>query len=295
MRTTITLLLISLSITAWSQDTALINNIFDKIEVQGIDTKQNLLYGYYFVDKSKAVLEKLQPVLAKQSYKFVSLEKMDDGQYMLQVEKIEHHTRQSIFQREQELNQLAIAYHVGSFDGFDVGNIDPSKLLVSNDGFLKFMRSKKGDELFALAVRLYDLEVNDRATQVFKACIQQHIKADTAAFKLGNILINDNKIQEGIAYLKQAVSINAKYVAAYFNLGATCYDAQQFQSSLDYYKRADILQPNNDQIFYGIAAAQYALKQFEASLLNCKKALKINPGNSNTQQLLTMLQQKGIR
>jgi len=295
MRSTLTLLLLFFCYTAQAQDTALINNIFDKIEAQGVDINQNLLYGYFFFDKSKQSLEKLQLALVKRSYKFVSIKKLDEGQYMLQVEKIEKHTRQSIFQREQQLAQLATAYHIASFDGFDVGNTDPAKPLISNEGFSRFMQTKKGNELFALGTRLYNLQINDRAKEVFKACIQQHIKADTAAFKLGNILISDNKAWEGIDYLKQAVSINAKYIAAYFNLGATYYDAQQFQSSLQYYQAADKLQPGNDQIVYGMAAAQYALKQFEASLLNCRKALQLNPGNPNAQQLLTMLQQKGIR
>ena len=38
------------------KDIELINSIFDKIDIQGVDTKQNLLYGYFFFDKDGNLL-----------------------------------------------------------------------------------------------------------------------------------------------------------------------------------------------------------------------------------------------
>ena len=37
-----------------------INSIFDKMELQGVDTKKPLLFGYFFYDKSKSKLENLK-------------------------------------------------------------------------------------------------------------------------------------------------------------------------------------------------------------------------------------------
>lgn len=270
----------------------LINSIFDKIELQGVDTKQNLLYGYFFFDKDKSKLEKLKNELIKQSYKFVVLDKKDNGEFMLHVEKVEKHTRQSLYDREQNLRQLATDYIVSSFDGFDVGNADPTKPLVSNDIFSKFMASKKGNDLFDLGIRLYDLEINDKAEIVFRECIKQNIKTDTASYKLGNTLIGQNKVEEGIKQLEQATKLNPNYLSAFFNLGATCYENLQFQKSIQYYQQADKIKPYDDRIIYGIAAAQYGLKQFDKSLENCKKALQLNKDNDNAKQLLQMLKGK---
>jgi tetratricopeptide (TPR) repeat protein len=274
------------------KDIELINSIFDKVEVQGVDTKQNLLYGYFFLDKDKTKLEKLRSRLTTQSYQFVATEKKDNGEFMLQVEKIEQHSRQSLCEREQDLRELAIKYNVTSFDGFDIGNADPTKPLVSNDEFIKFMATKKGNELFDLGIKLYDFEINDKAEIVFKECIKQSIKLDTASYKLGNILLAIGKVDEGVTSLERATKFNPTYLNAHFNLGATCYENRKFEKSIHYYQEADKLKPNDDRIIYGIAASQYAIKQYNKSLENCRKALEINNENENAKTLMGMLKGK---
>ena len=275
-----------------SNDIEQINSIFDKIEIQGVDTKQNLLYGYFFFDKDKTKLENLKMDLVKQSYNFVELAKRDKGQLMLHVEKLESLTRQTLYNKEQALRQLASKYKVESYDGFDVGNSDPTKPLVSNENFSRFMNTKKGNDLFDLGIQLYKLEINDKAEIVFEECIKQKMKVDTASFKLGNTLIALNKINEGIKQLEQATKYNPKYIGAFFNLGATCYDNMKFQKSIEYYQQADKLKPNDDNIIYGIAASQFAIQQYDKSLENCKKALQLNNQNDNAKQLLGMLKGK---
>ncbi|WP_153800819.1 ribonuclease E inhibitor RraB [Foetidibacter luteolus] len=269
-----------------------INSIFDRIEVQGVDTKQNLLYGYFFFDKDKSKLEKLKTDLVAQSYRFVELGKKENVEYMLHVEKIEKHTRQSLQKREEDLRVLAGKHNISSFNGFDVGNADPTKPLVSNEGFARFMATKNGNDLFDLGIKLYDLEINDKAELVFRECLKQSVKPDTSAYKLGNTLINENRVQEGINHLVQATNYNPNYLSAFFNLGATCYDNGQFQKSIDYYHQADKLKPNDDRIIYGMAASQYAIQQYDKSLANCKKALQLNKDNDNAKQLLQMLNGK---
>lgn len=269
-----------------------INSIFDRIEVQGVDAKQNLLYGYFFFDKDKSKLEKLKNDLVTQSYKFVELDRNDKGEFMLYVEKVETHTRQSLEKREQNLRTLAAKYNVSSFDGFDVGNADPTKPLTSNEDFSKFMATKKGNDLFDLGIRLYDFELNEKAELVFRECLKQNVKTDTSAYKLGNTLINENKVEQGIGYLVQATKYNPDYLSAFFNLGATCYDNRQFQKSIEYYQQADKLKPNDDRIVYGIAASQYAIQEYDKSLGNCKRALQLNKDNDNAKQLLQMLNSK---
>ena len=279
-------------VTANARDMELINSIFDKVEAQGVDTKGNLLYGYFFFDKDRSKLEDLKGELVKQSYKFVELEKRDNGEFVLHVEKTEQHTRQTLQDREQKLRKLAVSYGISSFDGFDVGNADPTKPLVSNDSFLKFMNAKKGNELFDLGIKLYELEINDKAGIVFKECVKQNIKPDTSAYKLGNVLIGQNEIEAGIKQLEQATKFNPNYMSAFFNLGAICYASMQFQRSIQFYQQADKLKPNDDRIVYGIAASQYAIKQFDKSFENCKRALQLNKENENAKQLLQMLEGK---
>lgn len=269
-----------------------INSIFDRMEAQGVDIQQPLLYGYFFFDNDKAKLEQLKAELVKQGYKIVGIDKKENGEFMLHVEKVEIHTRQSLNEKEKTLRVLAKRYKVTSYDGFDVGNADPTKPIVTDESFKKLINSKKDNALFDLGIKLYNLEIWDKATLVFKECLNQNVKPDTSAYKLGNALINLNRIEEGIASLENATVYNPKYTSAFFNIGATCYDIHQYEKSVKYYQLANNLKPNDDRILYGIAASQYGLQQFDKSLENCKKALVVNKDNENAKQLLQMLKTK---
>ncbi|HMU46973.1 MAG TPA: ribonuclease E inhibitor RraB [Chitinophagaceae bacterium] len=275
-----------------NKEIELINSIFDKMEAQGVNTKENLLYGYFFFDRDKLKLEKLKTELMKQSFRFVELDHRGNNEFILHVEKVEKHTRQSLFERGQHLKQIARLNDVSTYDGFDIGNIDPKRPLISNEGFLKFMNTKKGDQLFDLGIKLYDYEINDKAEIVFRECIKLSIKPDTSAYKLGNSLIFQNKIEEGIKQLEQATIFNPNYLYAFFNLGAVCYGNFKYEKSIQYYQLADKLKPNDDKIIYGIAASQFALKEFDKSLENCEKALRINKNNENAKKLMKMLTNK---
>jgi len=264
-----------------------INGIFDRIEVQGIDTKQELLYGYFFYGKNKSQLESLKQVLEQQLYSFVEIRK-DDKLFVLHVEKIEQHTRESLFAIKQSFTKLAESYGV-SYDGFDVGNLDPAKPLISSEDFKKFMTAHNDSELFQLGIKLYDLEIYDKAEIVFAECLKKNINSDIVSYKLGNMLSWQGEVEEGIKYLEQAVKLNPNYLSAWFNLGAICYDNNLFEASINYYQQADKLQPNDEDIIYGIAASQFAIQQFDNSLENCKKVLEINPQHENAKALLKMI------
>jgi len=264
-----------------------INSIFDRIEVQGIDTKQELLYGYFFYGKSKSQLESLKQVLEQQLYSFVEIRK-EDKLFILHVEKIEQHTRETLFAIKQNFTKLAENYGV-SYDGFDVGNPNPAKPLISNEDFQKFMTAHNDLELFQLGIKLYDLEVYDKAGTVFEECLKKNINPDIVSYKLGNMLSWQGAIEEGIKYLEQSVKINPNYLSAWFNLGAICYDNDLFEASIKYYQQADKLQPNDEDIIYGIAASQFAIQQFDKSLENGKRVLEINPQNKNAKALLKMI------
>lgn len=269
-----------------------IDRIFDSMEAEGVDTQQRMLYGYFFFDKDKVKLERLSAELVRQAYMPVALEKNDDGTFALHVEKIETQSRHSLLQRGAELKALTNRFSVETYDGFDVGNADPSRPLVCNESFLRFMTSKKGNDLFDLGLKLYDLDINDKASKVFIECIKQNIKSDISSFKLAGALFELGKLDEALSNLEHAVKLNPKYFDAYFNLGAVYYDSGNYQKSFDNYVIADRLQPNDDKTVYGIAASQFALGKFSEARENCDKVLKLNPKNENAKVLLGMLTNK---
>jgi tetratricopeptide (TPR) repeat protein len=264
-----------------------INSIFDRLEAQGIDTKQEFLYGYFFCGKNDVPLENLKQVLGQQLYSFVEIRK-DEDLFVLHVEKIESHTRESLFAAKQNFTKLAERDGI-FYDGFDIGNSDPAKPLISDKNFQKFMTTHQDDDLFQWGIKLYDLEIYDKAITVFLECLKKNIKPDVVSYKLGNVLSWQGDIEDGLKYLEQAVKLNPDYLDAWFNLGAICYANNLFEESIKYYRQADKLNPHNEDIVYGIAAAQFARAQFDESLENCQKVLALNPRHENANALLKMI------
>jgi len=269
-----------------------INSIFDKMELQGVDTKKPLLFGYFFYDKNKSKLENLKNELLKDYYKLVRLEKTEKKEFILHVEKVEVHTRTSLLDIENQLEKLSKRFKVETYDGWDVGNADPTKPLVSKSDFEKSLDTKTDTELYKLANELYDSETNDKAIIVFNKCIEKNIKLDTSNYKIGVSYIGLGQIEIGVTKLEQAVRLNPNYFKACFNLGATYYDNQQYQKSVDYYQKAAKINPKDDKVFYGIAASQFVLGLFKDAEINCKIALKLNSNNTNASSLLDNINKK---
>lgn len=90
------------------------------------DLTQPLVWGYFFTDQSDEKLASVIPLLEAQGYRFVDLfiPQLDDGveEYLvLHVEKDEIHTPQSLFERNQQLDDFAREQQLRSYDGMDVG------------------------------------------------------------------------------------------------------------------------------------------------------------------------------
>lgn len=268
-----------------------INTTFDKMELQGVDTKKPLLYGYFFFDKEKTKLEKLKDALLKDTYKLVRLEKIEQQQFILHVEKVEIHSRLSLLERESQLDKLAKTFHV-AYDGWDVGNADETKPLVSNADFEKSLENKADTELYAIANELYDSEINDKAVIVFQKCIDRNYKTDTCYYKQGVCYVGLGKTKESIEKLEEAIKINPNYFKAYFNIGAVCYSNQEYQKSINNYQKAAALDPEDDSVYYGIAASQFVLGKFKDAEINCQTALKIDPDNESAKILLQNIKRR---
>jgi tetratricopeptide (TPR) repeat protein len=268
-----------------------INSIFEKMELQGVDTKKPLLYGYFFYDKDVSKLDRIEKELLQANYQVVRLEMIDDQEYILHVEKIETHSRTSLLERQNQLDKLAEEYKI-TYDGWDVGNADPTKPIVSMNSFAKSLDDRTDEELYQIASTLYDNDSNDKAVIAFEKCIERNYKKDTCYYKQGVSYIGLGQSKLGIAKLEEALKINPKYFKACFNIGAASYDNHDFQKSIEYYQKALELEPKDDSVLYGIAASQFVLGQINDAEINCKAALRFNPSNENAKALFTTIQKK---
>lgn len=81
-----------------------------------------LLWGYFFTDQDENRLKPLADYLVGNGYRFVSIYPTEDKSiFFLHVEKVEHHTPESLDKRNREFYKLAEQFHLESYDGMDVG------------------------------------------------------------------------------------------------------------------------------------------------------------------------------
>jgi tetratricopeptide (TPR) repeat protein len=267
--------------------------LFAKMGLEGVSLNAPLLYGYFFYNKEKNALEKLKKELLETGYQVVRLDKVEDKTtFILHVEKIEVHSVATINQREKELRILAQKYEIDSYDGWDVGNADPKKPLITNVEFETLVSAKNDNELFDFAINLYDNESFTKAAMAFDMCIQKKIKLDTSHYKLANCLVELDKIDAAIGLFEKATAINPLYYNAYFNLAAVCYDNKKFDKSIKNYRQTTLMNPKDSRAFYGLAAAQYANGNLKDSKINCDTALQLDPNNENALILKKMLKGK---
>lgn len=86
------------------------------------DLDGELLWGYFFTDPSPDKLKDVADYLASDGYRVVDIYQTDDQDvYFLHVEKIEHHTVQTLHSRNIELEKVAKRFHLKSYDGMNVG------------------------------------------------------------------------------------------------------------------------------------------------------------------------------
>jgi Regulator of ribonuclease activity B len=84
----------------------------------------DLLWGYFFFDSTQEPLLAASEELERKGYTIVRNELTDDGSsYVLHVERVETHTPQSLYQRNADLEALAQAHGIDSYDGMDVGPV----------------------------------------------------------------------------------------------------------------------------------------------------------------------------
>jgi len=99
-----------------------IQEMYDNMHGNGVDTDRKMLYGYFFTNTEPKKLEKISEHLKKDGFEHVGIYPDETGEYWLHMERIETHDANSLFELNKILYGVADEYRVTSYDGFDVGN-----------------------------------------------------------------------------------------------------------------------------------------------------------------------------
>jgi len=266
-----------------------IDEIFTRMELQGIKINSKMLYGYFFYGENKKQLEKLKRELAKENYEIVRLDELkEDKTNVLHLQKVEIQSRETLGNTNKRFKLLAKKYNI-EYDGWDVGNKNPEEPIMTQDKFRKYLKALSNSELFINSKKLYDLNDYSNALIGFDICVQKKIKIDTSMFCLSNCLIEIGQVESGLATFKKVIEINPKYEKALFNIAVISYDLERIDDAIKYYTKVINVNPKRDEAFYGIAAGEYVKGNHNKAKKYCKKALEINPDNTLAQELLNWL------
>lgn len=100
--------------------------MFSEMKADGVNTDQTMLWGYFFVAPKRHSFEQIKSELAV--YNFVTTYRGFKREYWWHLERKEIHNVKSLFELNEKLYGVAEKYQV-TYDGFDVGNVDPSKAI----------------------------------------------------------------------------------------------------------------------------------------------------------------------
>jgi hypothetical protein len=82
-----------------------------------------MLWGYFFIDRDKTKLIKFSILLEKQGYHIVEIWQDDESLYWLSIERVEKHSIDSLLERNIDLEKFAISNEIDCYDGWDVEKI----------------------------------------------------------------------------------------------------------------------------------------------------------------------------
>lgn len=106
-----------------------IEEIYDKMKTDGVNTDTIMLYGYFFTNNEPKGLENVATELKEMNFDYVDIYQDEDSTYWLHMERIEKHNAKSLFELNKSLYKIAEKHKIDSYDGFDIGNADKTKPL----------------------------------------------------------------------------------------------------------------------------------------------------------------------
>ena len=98
------------------------------------DVDGEMLWGYFFTSTDKDKLERAAENLAQGGYDVAGIyQAEDEPMFVLHVERVEAHTPETLFTRNQQLEAFASEYELDAYDGMDVNPVDGEEDLEDSD------------------------------------------------------------------------------------------------------------------------------------------------------------------
>jgi hypothetical protein len=118
-------------------DREMLKEMFDSIAAKGQwNMSQPMLWGYFFTHGDPKRLQEVVPILQSRDYEFVEIFKTERDDpakadlWWLHVQRVEVHSVDSLFARNEQLGDFAIKHSLDSYDSMDVRPPDSPERLI---------------------------------------------------------------------------------------------------------------------------------------------------------------------
>jgi len=134
-----------------------------------------------------------------------------------------------------------------------------------------------------------NLEQFEKAEKWYKTAVNRAPQNLDFSNKLASVILQNRKINEAIALLKELLSLNPKQSETWTNLGFAYLLSQNYSSAMDCYNKAIALDPDMPQALINKAALCNLTGDKKQSSALLKRILKRDPDNMYVKQLLNNL------
>lgn len=143
-------------------------------------------------------------------------------------------------------------------------------------------------------VTRYNRQDLQGAESAFRQALQRDSKLGMARNYLGNIYLQQNRLDAATQEYGEAIRLNPNFSEAYYNLGLALHRQGQKEAAITAYRQSLVIDPRMAKAQYNLGVALYEQGQHQEAIAAYRQAIELDSSNTNAYfNLAIALQEEG--
>lgn len=148
--------------------------------------------------------------------------------------------------------------------------------------------------LYQMGVTHYNRRDLQKAESAFRQALQRDPNIGLAHHYLGNILMEQNRLDLAVQEYGEAVRINPEFAEAYYNLGLALQKQEKPEEAIAAYRQALVINPGMAVAHYNLGLVLYKQELRDEAIAAYQEAINLDKNNVNAYlNLALVFQQEG--
>lgn len=171
-----------------------------------------------------------------------------------------------------------------------ITNFPESKVLAET----AVSQNLEAASFFQQGVTRYNRQDLQGAEYAFRQALQLDPSLAAARNFLGNIFMQQNRLDVALQEYTEAIKANPNFSEAYYNLGLVLHQQGEKEAAIIAYRQSLVIDPTRAAALYNLGLALYEQGQLEDAIAAYQKAINLDSSNANAYfNLAIALQQQG--